>query len=245
MKTEEQKAWWFRFFLLLFVLDPQWSWWSHDSESETPPGVPRRNLALCLQPASKVVSEGEGLGGGVREEGGALWLLQSRNVFILGVQTVELFCRKIMLMGFFFEDGEHWRGERWRIQNRKWWWITFTFSCPFSGGALVLFFFYIAELHFFATIKRCVSANQTASLWPSRRRSSSWQTLVCVHYQDYFFSFGVRFDERNKLLFYPAAFVRSFVLWQLTWWFRKPLNWLSDTRAKFADVMEQNKRQNL
>lgn len=141
MKTEEQKAWWFRFFLLLFVLDPLWSWWSHDSESETPPGVPRRNLALCLQPASKVVSEGEGLGGGVREEGGALWLLQSRNVFILGGQAVEMFCRKIMLIGFFFEDGEHWRGERWRIQNRKWLWIIFTFSCPFSGGALVFFVF--------------------------------------------------------------------------------------------------------
>lgn len=102
MKTEEQKAWWFRFFLLLFVLDPQWSWWSHDSESETPPGVPRRNLAPCLQPASKVVSDGGGFGGGVGEEGGALWLLQSRNVFILGVQTVELFCRKMTLMGFYF-----------------------------------------------------------------------------------------------------------------------------------------------
>lgn len=57
-----------------------------------------------------------------------------------------------------------------------------------------------------------------------------------------FFSFWVRFDERKKLLFYPTAFVRSFVLWQITWWFRKPLNWFSDTRAKFADVMELNKR---
>lgn len=46
----------------------------------------------------------------------------------------------------------------------------------------------------------------------------------------------------TDFFFYPAAFVRLFVLWQLTWWFRKLLNWFSGLAAEFKDITKQNKR---
>lgn len=138
------------------------------------------------------------------------------------------------------EGEEHWRGKRWRIQNRKWWWITFTFSCPFSGGALVLFFFLYSWAPFLRHDQTFrVSQSNSVSLTFAASLIVLANACLCSLPGLFFFFLGAFWWEEQTSISFRClcSLVRSLTInsvtqkaSELTQWYKGKVRWRYGTK---------------